>query len=91
MGVSERNCKQMETLRILGERSRDGSADIRMSAISIWLPMGPFPRQGKGNGGRLPRGEKSLLVPDAFSSSDGFLHMLYMSDQAGQPLRRGYT
>lgn len=30
-----KNCKQMETLRILGERSRDGSADIWMSAISI--------------------------------------------------------
>lgn len=30
-----KNCKQVETLRILGERSRDGSADIWMSAISI--------------------------------------------------------
>lgn len=31
----KKNCKQMETLRILGERSRDGSADIWMFAISI--------------------------------------------------------
>lgn len=34
----KKNCKQTETLRILVERSRDGSADIWMFAISIRRP-----------------------------------------------------
>lgn len=43
----KKNCKQTETLRILGERSRDGSADIWMFAVSIRRPRDLFLRQGE--------------------------------------------
>lgn len=39
---SKMNCKQMETLRILGERSRDGSSWYMDVCYFYLLPTGPF-------------------------------------------------
>lgn len=65
----------METLRILGERSRDGSADIWMFAISICCLWDLFLRQCRGNRGRVPGGKNPLVSLDTFCTflrRDGF-------------------
>lgn len=61
------NCKQMETLRILGERSRDGSADKWMFAISIcclWDLF--FWGRAEGNRGRSTRRKNKPVFTDTF-------------------------
>lgn len=78
---SKKNCKQMETLRILGERSKDGSADIWMFAFSICCLWDLFLRQSIRNRGRVPGGKKSLCVTNAVLFCNGWiLHKLFVYD-----------
>lgn len=84
----KKNCKQLETLRILGERSRDGSADIRMSAISICCLWDLFRKgkKNKGNRGRVPGGENTLChnYIQCSSTMDRFFINCWSPTRSGQ-------
>ena len=71
---SEKNCKQTETLRILGEGSRDGSTDMWMFAISIWCLWDLF------SWGRARETEEEEEEKAWTSATDGFFYKLFVSD-----------
>lgn len=54
LGLNGKNCKQMEKPRILEERSRDGSADIWMFAISNCCLWDLFLRHSAERSRRVP-------------------------------------
>lgn len=60
----KKDCKQTKTLRISVERSRDGSADIWMFAISICCLWDLFWRQGKGKREGKKPSERELICSE---------------------------
>lgn len=80
LGVCKKNCKQMETLRILEERSRDGSADIWMFAISICCLWDLFSEaEQRGTEEEYQEEKKSPYIL-YFHVMDGFFISCFVSD-----------
>lgn len=79
---SKKICKQMETLRILGERSRDGSTDMDVCYFYL-LPVGPFFWGWAGGTEEEYQERKASVsqIKSVFFFHGWSLHKLFVSDQ----------